>query len=147
MIRYLIADRRPMRYIYVLLEPDADIVRYVGQTTDPKQRLVAHLACPGENKAKDEWIKRLKTAGLKPRMEVVQRTKDNHEAALAEEEWIEFYRVHHHPVLNGVRPYVLHHRPFHWYRPHRIHRVGILYRPVRQAVDKCCHSAVHLLST
>lgn len=57
-------------YIYALLHPDTLEVRYIGQTTDPSNRLRGHLS----GKAKSycgNWVRQLLREGKSPIMEIV----------------------------------------------------------------------------
>lgn len=79
-------------YIYALVDPDDNTVRYVGQTTCPASRLISHMTS-GEGtggKPKGEWISSLKMSGKVPRMEILTRAS-LHEWERAEQYWIAFY--------------------------------------------------------
>ena len=60
-------------FIYKLIDPETNQVRYIGKSNDPKQRLKAHY-----NKArykpthKFNWIKTLKDRGIRPIMEIIE---------------------------------------------------------------------------
>ena len=63
-------------YLYTLREPTGDkIIRYVGQTKNPKQRYNAHIRDAFKSKKtaptkKQLWIRNLDKKGLKPIMKI-----------------------------------------------------------------------------
>lgn len=65
-------------YIYTLSHPLTGEVRYVGKTTNPKQRKSNH-----SNRARDKgthkrnWINSLKVQGLKPLFEIIDEVHDD----------------------------------------------------------------------
>ena len=56
--------------IYGLCDPNTDEMRYIGQSSDPASRYVAHLHDDGVSE-KCKWVARLKTDGKKPYMIVL----------------------------------------------------------------------------
>lgn len=54
--------------IYALVDPRNDVVRYVGQTKDPKARLRQHL-CKAVNARVGAWLAELAALGLEPRFD------------------------------------------------------------------------------
>ena len=61
-------------YIYALVDPRDDQVRYVGQTRQPKTRLIGH-SNPCSNKGdgpKQVWIRELLSHNLKPVMKILE---------------------------------------------------------------------------
>lgn len=82
-----------MTVIYALTEPDTGVVRYVGQSTDPKRRYRGHVfdSRSGETDHKSNWIASLLRRDVVPGLlilEVVARE----EANAAEGRWISHYR-------------------------------------------------------
>lgn len=54
--------------IYLLLEPNKGVVRYVGQTTrNPRERFTAHMS-KRQTIHKGNWISSLRRKGQRPRM-------------------------------------------------------------------------------
>jgi hypothetical protein len=56
-------------YIYILIDPRDNTVRYVGKTSNPKYRLSGHISeCKKENilHRRAKWIRNLLKEGLKP---------------------------------------------------------------------------------
>lgn len=63
-------------FVYVLIDPRTDEVRYVGCTIDVKRRIRGHLeaARTGHQIPNAAWIRELLKLSLKPRMEIVEVT-------------------------------------------------------------------------
>lgn len=58
--------------IYILIDPRNNSVRYVGKANNVSQRYKAHLNKARKHQVhKANWIKQLKTLGLKPILEVI----------------------------------------------------------------------------
>lgn len=56
-------------YIYALCDPQApDVPRYIGQSYNPYQRLIAHWGSldPHDRTARAQWIRELKAVGRRP---------------------------------------------------------------------------------
>jgi len=76
--------------IYALIDPQTNEVRYIGKTIQTlKKRLTQHL-CDGNNTYKTNWIKKLKTNGLKPKIELIELVDDS-EWVIREQYWISKY--------------------------------------------------------
>ena len=59
-------------YIYILKDPISNLIRYVGKSNNPKERLMNHLNLSKRDQShKRNWILKLKKQGLKPVMEVI----------------------------------------------------------------------------
>lgn len=59
------------RVIYALVDPDTDVVLYVGASLDAEARLAQHRARPSRRLA--PWIEKLKAAGKRPTLHVLER--------------------------------------------------------------------------
>jgi hypothetical protein len=67
-------------YIYTLTDPRDGIVKYIGQTKNPKDRLQHHLSPSNLTetwKPKEKWLKNLKNEELKPIMEILDIGDEN----------------------------------------------------------------------
>ncbi len=62
-------------YIYTLTDPRTGVVRYVGKTDHPHQRLYQHLQHP-TNDDMAAWITGLESEGLTPVMDVIEVVVD-----------------------------------------------------------------------
>ena len=65
-------------YIYILLCPASQQVRYVGKTVNPRKRYNNHIS-PDNNYYVSRWIKKLKSKGLKPIFEIIDEITENWE--------------------------------------------------------------------
>jgi hypothetical protein len=62
-------------YIYALVDPESEEVRYVGKSVNPKERLYNHIGkCYKEQTRKANWIYSLRKNGQKPRMKILKET-------------------------------------------------------------------------
>jgi hypothetical protein len=59
-------------YIYALIDPCTDDIRYIGKSIDPEQRYSQHLNNKDSNKLKIAWINRLGNNGLQPKMKILE---------------------------------------------------------------------------
>lgn len=92
-------------YIYELVDPRTNIVRYVGITNlGVELRLKMHIqsskdimACNDEKKA---WIQELLIAGYEPLVNIIEVIKDREEALLREKYWIRTYLDQGVPLTN-----------------------------------------------
>lgn len=76
-----------MNYIYHLLDPITKIVRYVGNTKNPKSRYKQHIK-DAEKRCKTQkqiWIRNLKLKNLAPYMEIVKSIENDEDARKEEE--------------------------------------------------------------
>lgn len=79
-------------FIYVLIDPRTNEVRYVGKANDPKQRLRKHIfdsSRSQETHAKT-WINSLLKNGLRPALEVIEKCGDDW--SVRETYWIKYYK-------------------------------------------------------
>lgn len=85
-----------MIYIYVLLDPRTNEIRYLGKTNDTKERLYGHLYEKGKLGHKFKWIQQLKKLGLKPIIEILDTVPKEEE---------EFWERHYISLLKswGIR--------------------------------------------
>lgn len=64
-------DYEPV-YIYALIDPRDDKIRYIGKSIDPDQRYIQHLNDKKSNKAKVGWINRMANRGYEPTLKVLE---------------------------------------------------------------------------
>ncbi len=85
-----------MIYIYILLDPRTNEIRYLGKTNDTKERLYGHLYEKGKLGHKYKWIQQLKKNGLKPIIEILDTVPKEEE---------EFWEKHYISLLKswGIR--------------------------------------------
>lgn len=77
-----------MHYIYELIDPRTNEVRYVGASNDPKMRYSHHLGRLDGGAEKIAWLKELAELKLKPILNIRESHEDRNEALLRETYWI-----------------------------------------------------------
>lgn len=70
-------DGMKTAYIYILVDPEIWIPRYVGCTLHFKQRYINHVSTRTPRDPKEEWIVSLRNKGLKPLMFSVEECHPN----------------------------------------------------------------------
>jgi hypothetical protein len=63
-------------YIYGLVDPRNDSIRYVGKSDDPVRRSSQHIkcACRGDNRPVCRWIRKLRSLGMHHRVAILEQT-------------------------------------------------------------------------
>jgi hypothetical protein len=95
------------RWIYGLIDPRNEEVRYVGMTTNPAIRCVSHL-CDGKRVsrkrcARDEksiWIGELVSAGMEPRFAILQEIPAGNRWRSCESNWTILLLMEGHRLTN-----------------------------------------------
>lgn len=79
-------------YIYGLVDPSTNELRYVGKTIHLKQRLRKHMTRL-ENNRKASWIKNLKEKGIKPELVILEVIEDSDDSDWQKWEswWIAYF--------------------------------------------------------
>jgi hypothetical protein len=77
-------------FIYALVDPRNQTIRYIGKSVRPKIRLATHLAPSSLKKPshKNHWIKCLLELGLKPIMEIIGEIDYRDDWTIQEKRWI-----------------------------------------------------------
>lgn len=86
-------------YIYGLVDPRDNRVRYIGKSIEPSKRLVSHLTDKTSNPFKAAWIDELKIKGLKPTIKIIDKCEEYSWCA-RERFWIAEYRKLEPDLLN-----------------------------------------------
>jgi len=75
-----------MYQVYHLVDPRNAVVRYVGMTRNPKNRLRGHIAeaMERDNTEKKRWIRELLAAGMQPVLAIVGNAPTEIEARAIE---------------------------------------------------------------
>jgi hypothetical protein len=78
-------------YIYALIDPRTQKIRYVGKTTaDIHERLKQHCGAWNGRTKKKAWLRELRSLGLKPKVKLLQKVNRRSFASWrAEDRWIE----------------------------------------------------------
>lgn len=90
-------------FIYTLSDPRTGEIRYVGKTTNPKDRLRCHLRearKPFDNH-RLHWLRQLEAAGVRPILTVIDQATDETWIE-AERRWIAHYRYLRYRLVNGT---------------------------------------------
>lgn len=89
-------------FIYVLIDPRSDLVRYVGWTSKPTRRLAKHIkhAKEGQQSHRCRWIRAVLEAGLKPVLRFVDQ--GNGDWQEAEKKWIAYYKAQGASLTNAT---------------------------------------------
>lgn len=81
-------------YIYALIDPRTNDVRYVGTTVRPNDRLRCHIKdCERETTHKAHWICQLLALDLRPIMQILDQGAGHQFSVEAEQRWIAHYRT------------------------------------------------------
>jgi len=86
-----------LTYIYALVDPRDGLVRYVGKSDSPKNRLTAHLR-DANGSRKCEWLNELRAELLRPTLRVLQAVGYGSHSD-AERSWIEHFKEN--GLVNG----------------------------------------------
>ena len=90
--------------IYGLLDPRDNELRYIGYTSNPKQRLVNHH-CPcnlHKPNRKNNWIKCLLSLGLRAKMIIIKEFMTAEELPIAEIKYLADYKLVGYNLTNGT---------------------------------------------
>lgn len=90
-------------YVYALIDPRTDSVRYIGVSIDPAERLQAHIAC-SHSEVVNAWIASLAAHSMVPRLVIVGSAVGFHAANKIENRLIYEYRQFHGGLLNRTDP-------------------------------------------
>lgn len=79
-------------FIYALLDPDTNEVRYIGKTNNLAKRMRGHCGQDLKRASyKSRWIKKLIASGKKPKITVIEECAENN-WQVSEKHWIAYYR-------------------------------------------------------
>lgn len=79
-------------YIYILIDPETNQVRYIGKTKSLKRRYNQHISeCSKLKSHKNNWLLSLKNKNLRPEMVVIDET-DKNDWIFLEQWYIQLYR-------------------------------------------------------
>ena len=90
-------------FVYVLLDPRDQTVRYVGKCQNPRSRLSDHMSARSKGGgSRYEWTQELKRLGLQTKMRILEKVTLV-QSRIAERKWIEFYEKRG-SLLNEIMP-------------------------------------------
>jgi hypothetical protein len=93
-------------YIYGLVDPRSNEIKYIGKSLDAKSRLVKHLyeASRIDRKTaaqpKNKWIRSLLENGLTPTLTILEKVLEDGDWVKAERKWILFGRTQQWNLVN-----------------------------------------------
>lgn len=94
---------RETTFIYGLIDPRDNIIKYVGKSDDPEKRLLGHLKqCKESVTLKNRWVAKLKDMGLKPIVTILEEVPMS-EWELKEQQWIKDLTEQGYELKNGDR--------------------------------------------
>lgn len=88
-------------YIYGLVDPRTQLIRYIGKSIRPLQRLANHLNDSGKCH-RTHWLNELKKLGLKPEIVYLERIEGGWPWQESEKFWIAYGRKHGWPLTNNT---------------------------------------------
>lgn len=94
-----------MTFIYGLVCPLEDVVRYIGKSIEPEKRLIAHIGGALRKEYKHHtarWIRKLAEQQLKPRLVILQTVLAGDDWRLVERQWIEHATQAGWPITNST---------------------------------------------
>ncbi len=95
--------KNPVTKIYALVDPNDNTIRYIGASTNPEQRLSAHVQMNVGSDAKNNWIRGLKNKGQQPSVRILA-TCATSERKEQENKWILKMRAAGHNLYNVIYP-------------------------------------------
>jgi hypothetical protein len=89
-------------FIYSLSDPRTKEIRYVGKAIDADKRFKAHVANTRTSDKKGAWIKKLKSLGLVPELDILETVRDSDDTDWQECErwWIAYLKMIGCPLTN-----------------------------------------------
>jgi len=78
-------------FIYGLIDPRDQQIRYVGKSGDPEKRLREHMRLYSKNRHLTHWLKQLKAIGINPTVRVIQKVSKS-KWKEAERHWIRTFK-------------------------------------------------------
>lgn len=88
-------------YVYALVDPRTNEVRYIGSTNNLLRRLNEHMRLYGGNKRKNAWLKELKDSSMLPYALTLEVLEDERYNQDCEDSWIEYYMAAGADLLNA----------------------------------------------
>lgn len=92
-------SKKDTTFIYALIDPETQLVRYVGKANNPACRFSGHLnpRCLRANTYKNKWINKLISKGLKPELRILE------EVSVTEWQEKEIYWIAHYREVSGTK--------------------------------------------
>lgn len=97
-------------FIYALLEPGTDSIRYIGKANDPEDRLAHHVyhswyaaTDPSKDTPKEAWVRSLRLENKQPDMRILEEVP-RADSWRWERKWIDWAINNGHLLTNVARP-------------------------------------------
>lgn len=90
-----------MIFIYALIDPETNKIRYIGKSIRPKERLQNHMN-EVANCHRSHWLQSLKAKGKKPYQVILQELEDGSDWQSCEVAWIKYGKSHGWPLTNNT---------------------------------------------
>lgn len=88
-------------FIYALIDPITENIRYVGKTVGLYKRYIQHIKkVENAKRRKERWINSLLQKDINPILVVLQRVGYNENWELCERKWIKFCRKEGYDLTN-----------------------------------------------
>lgn len=100
-------EPEPVTYIYGLVDPRTDRLRYIGKANKPTGRLRRHIReaaadlANGHTRHKCNWLLLLEKEGLKPRLVILEEVAQS-QWKTRERYWIAYHQAAGEPLLNTL---------------------------------------------
>ena len=88
-------------YIYALIDPETQEIRYIGKSVHPEARLQSHCN-EKSNCHRSHWLQSLKQKGLKPSMMIIQEIIGDWPWQEAERYWIAYAKHYGNRLTNNT---------------------------------------------
>jgi hypothetical protein len=89
-------------YIYGLVDPETEQIRYIGKSIRPAERLENHINEPPSNCHRSHWLQKLKRAGLRPGIVIIESVVGAWPWQESERFWIAYGRKQGWPLTNNT---------------------------------------------
>ena len=87
-------------FVYALIDPRDNAIKYIGITNNLAVRFRQHLQGEYSNPEKNDWIRELKVINLQPAINSLETVDSEEQARQQEKYWIQFYLDAGQPLLN-----------------------------------------------
>lgn len=88
-------------YIYALIDPFTEEIRYIGKSVNPKARLQGHCTNP-DGTYRSNWIQTIMAQGVKPNMRILEELPGGANWQDAERRWIAHGHANNWPLTNAT---------------------------------------------
>lgn len=94
------SGKKPV-YIYALVDPESGLIRYIGKSERPAERLQNHMN-ERSNCHRSHWLQSLKARGLRAEMLILERIDGSWPWQHSERRWIAYGKANGWPLVNNT---------------------------------------------